>query len=174
MPEAEDVLWRIPPCGHVPQQLSVLARFFWLFSYLVRHCHWFSLLWFDQFSLLVHALPSWAAVCPGSLGAVHFRAKCAKGRALFQCSHAPIHAPQSNAGQHLETICALDVFEFEDFWLLVLVAFHVSNHCQKFVVEALPCSTKDDSPAWALRLVSWQTLRCLAGMPFCLVAGSLS
>ena len=51
-------------------------------------------------------------LCPGALGAVHFGAKCAKGRALLQCPHASIHAPQSSAGQHLETICTLDVFDF--------------------------------------------------------------
>ena len=64
-------------------------------------------------------------LCPGALGAVRFGVERAEGRALLQCPHASIHAPQLSAGQHPETICTLRLFEFQDFWCwLSLVGSH--------------------------------------------------
>ena len=91
-----------------------------LFKYIVIYFYWMgsfgsfvagNFFGLPKFPLLLMPCPV-ELLCPGALGAVHFGAKCAKGRALLQCPHASIHAPQSSAGQHLETICTLDVFDF--------------------------------------------------------------
>ena len=64
---------------------------------------------------LFSSCPAQLSCCVGALGAVRFGVERAEGRALLQCPHASIHAPQLSAGQHLEAICTLHLFEFQDF-----------------------------------------------------------
>ena len=128
-------------------------------------------------------------LCPGALGAVRFGVERAEGRALLQCPHASIHAPQLSAGQHLETICTLHLFEFQDFWCwLSLVGshdvaiFHIIVNIVVIILwfhlchSTLRMTTQLGLAGRSLTLpvVSWQTLGCLPGMSSCLVGSLLS